>query len=588
MLSIFIVKVVFFNISLPSASALILKNFTENPLTENLPSTQIAQSDITIKLIKPAFQKQLFTLTPTFVWHSLQTENTEYRILISEVNGRIIFDEWIKQDTTFSIPLHAPLSDLSAYYWMVYGYKNDQFFKSAIWSFWIDLNLITDLEIGQVNILNPRADWEAGDTLKLNVRLSNRGTRDASHCTLQLYSGELNENYFNNYAVRKTKLLNSFPIRLLKVDESKWFFISGVLTDGYNNIFVRIIPGDDLGEIFLPNNTNHVLKIQTDNRAIYLNGLTLIYPGYRDPEAGFKILNQTEIKQIIQNMIQVQNFYWENTLVLKIQTDTLIIDRILDDKNFTYQDDQWGYLLSADEILSDLDRYQIDETNYDFIFVNYSWWNSSTSWSGYKGYTFNKSKLRVPYSAQLLFKGEEIETQITIHEFIHLLNNLFNESEGNYSVSPHDRTLKTTFLNDTDFYKWYLQTTPTETWFHIRAREIVSGAKNMQPFLSQRFKNIGTNIQLHQNNPNPFSKFTTIFYVIPDQTNFLPELKISLTIFSLDGKQIKVIAEEFIKPGFFEKKWDGTDSNGKKVTRGIYIYELKVGDFKQRKKLIYF
>lgn len=51
-------------------------------------------------------------------------------------------------------------------------------------------------------------------------------------------------------------------------------------------------------------------------------------------------------------------------------------------------------------------------------------------------------------------------------------------------------------------------------------------------------------------------------------------------------KVIKTIVDGAQKPGFYNIKWDAKDNSGKKVSPGVYFYELDAGDFKSTKKLI--
>ena len=105
---------------------------TSEKNTTSLNTLQQIQKDNhqskTLKLVTPPYQKEIISLTPTFRWCPLPFESVEYRILISKPNGKIVIDEWIKHDTSFTISPTEPLQDLTLYYWMVYGYKNQSQF----------------------------------------------------------------------------------------------------------------------------------------------------------------------------------------------------------------------------------------------------------------------------------------------------------------------------------------------------------------------------------------------------------------------------------------------------------------------------
>lgn len=538
-----------------------------------------------IRLIAPPFKKQINSLTPTFSWRPLSSDTIEYRILISKANGKIVLDKWINNKTAYTISSQNPLEDLTAYYWMVYGYKNDKFVESPVWSFWVDQNMVTDLEVSNIEVINNRADWQPGDIIKINAKVYNRGTTDASLSFVTLYNGILNENYFNKNALRKTAVLNSVTINSLKANDSKSIFISAKLPYGYNNLSLYIAPGKHLGEMYYPNNSKHVIKIQTEDKIVSINGLFVIYSSYRDPETGKQILNQDDVNQIYQNIDELQKFVWDHTLLLQINSNTQIIDRLLEDKNFAYQDDQWGYLLTEQEIQSDLKRLQIHETDYDFIFVFYSWYNSPSSWSGYSGYTYNQSK--IPISAQPVYHGKNIDKTITIHEFLHLLEYFFDKSGEQKFYSPHDRTQITTFSDDLQYFQWILETLPTNKWLLLKQGQISKRTGLNKNQDEMKSASSPEKFELLQNYPNPFNSATTISYKISNEPGASSATKVSLIIYDLLGNQIKTLVNEFQPPGHYFVRWDGRDKNGNEISSSIYFYELRAGDQRQLKKLAY-
>ncbi|RKY82927.1 hypothetical protein DRQ11_13815 [candidate division KSB1 bacterium] len=88
---------------------------------------------------------------------------------------------------------------------------------------------------------------------------------------------------------------------------------------------------------------------------------------------------------------------------------------------------------------------------------------------------------------------------------------------------------------------------------------------------------------LQQNYPNPFNLNTVIRYSLPGKVN----RHVSLKIYNLLGQQVQVlIDDELQRPGCYSVKWDGKDKQGKDVASGIYLYQLKAGDFVEMKKMI--
>jgi hypothetical protein len=70
------------------------------------------------------------------------------------------------------------------------------------------------------------------------------------------------------------------------------------------------------------------------------------------------------------------------------------------------------------------------------------------------------------------------------------------------------------------------------------------------------------------NYPNPFNPSTTITYSLPQNS------AVNLNIFNAKGQLIKNLVNEYQSPGNYELIWDGTNTQGKAVSSGIYYYNL--------------
>lgn len=86
--------------------------------------------------------------------------------------------------------------------------------------------------------------------------------------------------------------------------------------------------------------------------------------------------------------------------------------------------------------------------------------------------------------------------------------------------------------------------------------------------------------QLEQNYPNPFNPTTTIEYELNRSD------KIQLEIFNIRGEKVKTLVNEFQNAGSYRIQWDGTNSNGSKLSSGIYFYTIKSGGEVSTKKMI--
>ena len=85
---------------------------------------------------------------------------------------------------------------------------------------------------------------------------------------------------------------------------------------------------------------------------------------------------------------------------------------------------------------------------------------------------------------------------------------------------------------------------------------------------------------LSQNYPNPFNPETTIRF---DLSN---EETVTLTIYDITGQVVRtLIAGRQMAPGSYQEVWDGLNSDGVKVGSGLYLYQIKAGEFSAMKKM---
>ena len=85
---------------------------------------------------------------------------------------------------------------------------------------------------------------------------------------------------------------------------------------------------------------------------------------------------------------------------------------------------------------------------------------------------------------------------------------------------------------------------------------------------------------LHQNFPNPFNPITTLRYDLPS------DVFVTLTIFDMLGREVAQLINTAQKAGFKSIKWDATDSMGRPVSAGVYLYQIQAGEFVQTKKMV--
>ncbi len=93
--------------------------------------------------------------------------------------------------------------------------------------------------------------------------------------------------------------------------------------------------------------------------------------------------------------------------------------------------------------------------------------------------------------------------------------------------------------------------------------------------------NIPADFQLSQNYPNPFNPTTTIAYSVPETE------RVTLKVYNLMGEEVKTLVDKTVMQGMHLVQWDGTDNSSRKVTSGIYLYTLQIGNQKLTRSMIF-
>ena len=85
---------------------------------------------------------------------------------------------------------------------------------------------------------------------------------------------------------------------------------------------------------------------------------------------------------------------------------------------------------------------------------------------------------------------------------------------------------------------------------------------------------------LHQNYPNPFNPTTEISYHLPAPS------EVRLEVFNLLGRWVTTLVDDHRDAGTHTITWHGTNSHGKPVSSGVYLYRLEAGAFSETKKMM--
>jgi flagellar hook assembly protein FlgD len=80
--------------------------------------------------------------------------------------------------------------------------------------------------------------------------------------------------------------------------------------------------------------------------------------------------------------------------------------------------------------------------------------------------------------------------------------------------------------------------------------------------------------------PNPFRGSALISYSAAKAAT------VSIEIFDVSGRLVKTVQSGLVDAGTHQATWDGTDSAGSKVARGVYFCRMNAGEFSATEKLI--
>jgi len=82
------------------------------------------------------------------------------------------------------------------------------------------------------------------------------------------------------------------------------------------------------------------------------------------------------------------------------------------------------------------------------------------------------------------------------------------------------------------------------------------------------------------NYPNPFNPNTTISYQLAH------EEEVVLSIWNLAGQLVQELVDAPRAAGHYSVTWDGRDEAGTLVANGVYLYQIRAGDFHRARKMV--
>jgi hypothetical protein len=86
--------------------------------------------------------------------------------------------------------------------------------------------------------------------------------------------------------------------------------------------------------------------------------------------------------------------------------------------------------------------------------------------------------------------------------------------------------------------------------------------------------------KLYANYPNPFNPATSIKFTLKEQG------KVSLKIYSINGRLIKTLINDEISSGEYNVHWNGKDNNGVPMPSGTYLYRIEAPNYTKTMKAL--
>ena len=85
---------------------------------------------------------------------------------------------------------------------------------------------------------------------------------------------------------------------------------------------------------------------------------------------------------------------------------------------------------------------------------------------------------------------------------------------------------------------------------------------------------------LRANAPNPFRAGTQIRFELPVESS------VTLEVFDIAGRRVRTLVQDLVPAGNYTESWDGTDSQGRNVAGGVYLYRLQAGSFESTHRMV--
>jgi hypothetical protein len=89
-----------------------------------------------------------------------------------------------------------------------------------------------------------------------------------------------------------------------------------------------------------------------------------------------------------------------------------------------------------------------------------------------------------------------------------------------------------------------------------------------------------TKFSLQNSFPNPFNPVTTIRYDLPENSY------VNVTVYDMLGRKVRTLVNTTQDAGYKSVLWNATNNYGKPVSAGVYLYQIRAGEFVQTRKMV--
>ena len=160
---------------------------------------------------------------------------------------------------------------------------------------------------------------------------------------------------------------------------------------------------------------------------------------------------------------------------------------------------------------------------------------------------------------------------------------LCQEPNGDFT----DQEIQNIILNlSTGFLLYHsgVSTSSIQLWYpgnEYYDSQISIGAIEQLTYLANDiYEPVPSDIMLYENYPNPFNPSTTINF------DLHADAIVKITIYDLSGNLVNNLLNSIRTSGHQTVKWNATNNQGQKVSSGVYLYNVDVGDFVRSGKMV--